>query len=883
MPTPSTPPLGELLEHRDFVQRLARHLVRDESAADDLEQDVWIAALKRPLRLESARAWLTQVTRNLASNSARGEARRKAREAAVARSRPEVGLEQTERAFEVLKDVTAAVERLDEPYRATILLAYFRALPHAAIAAEMAVPVATVRTRLRRGLERLREDLDRKHEGHRAAWLGGLAAFADLPKPAALATQTAGTSLLTTTALMGLATKLTAAAAAVALVWIWSPWQATETQPGSEPAAALEPDLQPNPAEAALGVTPHSAETTGRREAIDTGAQGSSVSLSGAPATHGWFVACELPELTKEQAQQTTVTIRGENGYRWPDELVATGNLDPESTVKIDVTELLLGGNFARTPLHALLVTATSPMHLPTTLRLPASEEHHVMAEPDELEADVLWHAELGLQSAAVVTGVVLHEDGSPVAGALVTAWHAPMIQGAVAVGVPTNSDAQGLFRLKLPATGTYVLAALAEGLQPASQEVRVDLAQKTPLDEPLVLADGAVLAGVALARGQPIPLARVSVGLVSQRTDHFVEAIDARQNLVLRSGALWRSRTTVTCDENGAWIVAGLTPGNYKALVAGVPKEGTRLSGYPQGEVIVSAPARDIQLEYGYARIRLNSKTELPTDKDGHIAITQAKRPPFVWSFSTRNPIRVIAGTPGEEVAVRIALSGFEPWDSTITFPEAGALLEIPFELARGPAPGSLSLEITSDERELPKHLWLGLYPASEGSHELLHDKIVDVEDGKAHFGELMPGHYRAKLRVVEDYAYSSPSNYIDAELQIEIEPAKQLKREILLELGGKLSLFAHNASGTPLPAQYEVRDAQGNKLEARVVATTKEVMQSNTWQLSTRAPNLSYPNLPAGKYELAMWLDGYTRKSAAFKIQPGETTVIDWQLDAE
>ncbi len=41
-------PIEALLAEREWVRHLARTLARDESAADDLEQEAWRAALERP-------------------------------------------------------------------------------------------------------------------------------------------------------------------------------------------------------------------------------------------------------------------------------------------------------------------------------------------------------------------------------------------------------------------------------------------------------------------------------------------------------------------------------------------------------------------------------------------------------------------------------------------------------------------------------------------------------------------------------------------------------------------------------------------------------------------------------------------------------------------
>src|SRR5690606_12494803 len=78
---------------------------------------------------------------------------------------------------ETLQRLTDAIVSLDEPYRSTILFRYFEDLTPKKIAARDGVPVATVKSRLRRGLDKVRARLDRDHDGNRAGWAGGLLAL----------------------------------------------------------------------------------------------------------------------------------------------------------------------------------------------------------------------------------------------------------------------------------------------------------------------------------------------------------------------------------------------------------------------------------------------------------------------------------------------------------------------------------------------------------------------------------------------------------------------------------------------------------------------------------------------------------------------------------
>ena len=66
--------LAALLSHAEFVRRLARSLLHDEAAAEDVVQETYLAALVRPPRVTgeaTARAWLARVVRNLSSEVGR--------------------------------------------------------------------------------------------------------------------------------------------------------------------------------------------------------------------------------------------------------------------------------------------------------------------------------------------------------------------------------------------------------------------------------------------------------------------------------------------------------------------------------------------------------------------------------------------------------------------------------------------------------------------------------------------------------------------------------------------------------------------------------------------------------------------------------------------
>ncbi len=188
METPFDPEI--VLQNTKSLRQLALTLVRDEHLADDLVQETWLAAIRRPPEQPGAlRAWLGRVLRNLAVSERRRSGARERRE--VRRASPEEGQErhdQTFERFEVLKRVVDLVAKLNEPGRSTVILHFFEGLTLRQVADRQNVSHAAVRFRLKGALDRLRARLDRCFSG-RSAWT---VALASLLAPGALSTAQAG-------------------------------------------------------------------------------------------------------------------------------------------------------------------------------------------------------------------------------------------------------------------------------------------------------------------------------------------------------------------------------------------------------------------------------------------------------------------------------------------------------------------------------------------------------------------------------------------------------------------------------------------------------------------------------------------------------------------
>jgi len=233
---------AEFTEHADFLRAIARGLVECEHAAEDLAQDAWLAALRRPPRgREQVRAWYVTVLRNLSVDRRRARARRTLHEEAAARVEELAPAAEVERRLEVLGRLGQLVQALEDPYRDAIYQRFYEGLPPRKIAAKLGVPVNTVKTRLGRGMDILRRRLDESDDGQRSSWCTALVPLIARPS---LMERLGGLEL--GVAICGVSVvklKLVLFGAILACVGTWMYFGSDSVEELSVPAMTAEPEV----------------------------------------------------------------------------------------------------------------------------------------------------------------------------------------------------------------------------------------------------------------------------------------------------------------------------------------------------------------------------------------------------------------------------------------------------------------------------------------------------------------------------------------------------------------------------------------------------------------------------------------------------------------
>jgi RNA polymerase sigma factor (sigma-70 family) len=569
----AAPTADELLAHTEWLTRLARALVGD-AAAGDVVQDTYEAALTKPPKREGPLGpWLGGVARNVARMATRGRVRREQREAHAPVLDEVPSPEQLVARVEMQQRVGRIVLELPEPLRSTLLLRFFEGMTAAEIARVQGIPAATVRSRVKDALDRIRATLDAEHGNNRRAWAVLLAPLPAVPKGAAAL---AGGLLVKTSVKVLLA--VIVAAGLVAGTRVAGLWGGKKDD---NAALTAQKPVAGKPAPKAVDAPPPAA--TRDMPAIHDDDPKGTLRLEGqvidehdAPVAHAFVAIDANPPMIVETESDGGFVFEGlirrdyrieataGERYAGPARLRLGDNPEPVTlrmrkggSVDVVITERQGGApvSGAEVELRSTLTwKATTNAEGVAQLRGVGAGWAPLVARAKGFapaammlgtsgNADTTEHVALSLAHGASLSGRVVDYKHKPVAGARVVATSAseplPVVDPR-RDGVLTGVD--GSFSIPAVSAGTWRLTATSGDSAPVtSVPITVD-GEHTRGGVVLMLAAGAAVRGtVKDTAGAPIAGADVSV--------------------VVHGFVPWRTRRQAFTDSKGTFAITGLAP----------------------------------------------------------------------------------------------------------------------------------------------------------------------------------------------------------------------------------------------------------------------------------------------------------------------------------
>ncbi|WP_251977057.1 sigma-70 family RNA polymerase sigma factor [Salinicola avicenniae] len=141
-------------------------IVRQEAAAQDCLQQVYLKVWQVAGQYDASRArpmtWLSTLTRNIGIDWLRRQRPRESDSETILQTLPgEANVERESDLHQQAASLQQCLEELSAPQRQALELAFFEGLTHHDLAAHLTTPLGTVKSWVRRGLERLKACMTR--------------------------------------------------------------------------------------------------------------------------------------------------------------------------------------------------------------------------------------------------------------------------------------------------------------------------------------------------------------------------------------------------------------------------------------------------------------------------------------------------------------------------------------------------------------------------------------------------------------------------------------------------------------------------------------------------------------------------------------------------
>jgi RNA polymerase sigma-70 factor (ECF subfamily) len=145
-----------------LITRLLRDRAQSEEVAQEVFLEVWQQAAKFDTKRGSAASWVLTMAHRRAVDRVRAAQSSRDRDTKIGIRDFESGFDQVSESVEIRIEherVSRALGRLTEFQRQAVQLAYYGGYSHSEMAEQLGVPIGTVKTRLRDGMIRLRDEM----------------------------------------------------------------------------------------------------------------------------------------------------------------------------------------------------------------------------------------------------------------------------------------------------------------------------------------------------------------------------------------------------------------------------------------------------------------------------------------------------------------------------------------------------------------------------------------------------------------------------------------------------------------------------------------------------------------------------------------------------
>ena len=874
--------IEEVLRHHDWIHRLACALLGGDHDADDVVQATYLTALEHPpLPSGNLQGWLRRVTTNHVRMRWR-------REGAFRRLLVQLHLvtvdgrssDEIVEQVEVETLIADAMLQLPEKYRRVIVLRYYEGLSCVEIARRGGESSDTIRSQVRRGLARIRDELEAATGGAgdylpALLWPVVSGDYAGLrPGERVARTWAAATLVAATLALL------------VGALLNWSPDQQRAQPPGPDADASARNASARNAEQESATSSPR------RRGASHASAEGSRT--DGEAAAEG-----AAPDLLGDTARE--LRIRGtlpdpgprEDGSAPPWSLSITAIVSGQApskaaTAHIDVppgafasTVLFDRGISDSSELSELWISADHPYYLPLDWSVPVAPGMGGPIRIDHMPRPVV---------ASVVVGTVTGADGRPSGGAVVALFEIEARHSTPVRSEETRTDDLGRFRIRATPESESVLVAFTDerkgkGKSSTIASTKILLPRRGAAAQ--IRCDLQLIAGVplrgtlsglsAIARRAAIPDAewtRSQAIVATLRVEHGETfALSSVGGLWITGSAAWFAERRADVSDDGTFAFVRDARRSAKItlrgehLLPGVFTRTTIDAHSLRSDVVVEIDARPVEIEVLDGDVPISGAGCLVSSPSGGGVGALCDE---------RGRARVFA-PPGAQVQVSAGHAGYaqQTIDVDLASVEPGEIIRVRLLHAAPTRTWWITLGPTIAPRA--HMIGVALFDV-ERSIPVPSKTLLGVIDGDRYRVDgIPPGRYVASLRSGAPWV-EGRSAFADVVIPIDAREADPPSAEIALTRGGRLIVGALGEDGEFIAAPCRVIRSDGSETHARFIGGRPGESRSPSTVLGDLGPAQIDRVLHPGVYQVRVEAHGYVPAEKSVTITEGslETVIL-------
>ncbi len=861
---------------------LALHLAPESSAAEDLVQATFLAAIQAADSFERGRRvmpWLVGILANQAARARRDRAR--VIDPLRVETRPEPDPAHTTEQSEVLATLTRAIDDLPDTCRESVrrhLLEGERAVD---IARADGTAPGTVRMQILRGLDRLRRTLPASLlsvapitiEAARMTTIRA-AVLSAARSHIAIATTSAGAGVVSAP-LLGLtpaiggafvALKLCIAAIVLALAGLVA-WRVSE-RPQSATLAVLTP-----PASSHADIdAPGSAASPERAIAPTNADRVESPSSPAATITQaGWWVTGDVHVTAGIDVTQTTVRVSCLTGTSKKCQPNAAGHFE------LDISEYFSEGKVP----DYVLVYAFHPAHADADTGIPVDAEKVQAGSSRRVE----WNVDLHLEPFAVLAGRVDVPEGDLPQWIPVVLFHNDRTPSNPKWTKVSSADRRpdGTFEMRVDGSGDALMVAKAEGLVPVCTPVHFERGTRSDVGT------------LQLVRGELSIEGRLALSFVADGERRgFTASVRARRPGAeptadqdwhgvhlsvdsLRAPRVELNGQKALVDANGSFRFHGLPPGAWDL---DLDLDGVVQLGPRSTTCVIPGPSIVLGAELDRWNIHVVSKGK-PVPGAALVATFAGQDMRFL--ADDQGSARVVAPfSTGFELAV--SAPGFAANHAVI--PPAAQAVDgaLDIELALADDPRATLIVSLTDPKSAPDFAQVTLHPVDWDAEPI--DKLFRVGAGPYEIDEIPPGKWSVLVQPAAKAWFGMPggSDVQDVHFEVLLARHERHVETITFEKGGRVEfeIEGWNEVRTESEpwAHIHVRDALRQPITVALVVREAHsgimTLAAYEDQIALYAASTLRSSLPPGAYTLEIDDPDWTGRAVEFRVKVGETTKV-------